>query len=304
MRKYIFLVALGAISYGALTSVAKLAYGQGYNTAEITFSQAVLGAVILWIIVVLKDYRSLRKEQVFNWKLLLAGTTVGLSAYCFYRSVQYIPVSLAIVLLMQVTWMSMLGDWVFFGRKMSMLELVSTVIIIFGTVLAGNLVNASSTGVSKTGVALALASALIYSGYVMSSSKVGNEIPMFQKSALMMTGSALVIFVINARSLVVSTHFDVGLLRWGAFLALFGTVIPPICFNTGMPKIGPGLSAVLLTLELPAVVLCAHLILGEPVAPVQILGVLIMIGAIVYLNLAGREKSVVQTDQISESQVC
>lgn len=42
MNRYIVIVALGAISYGTLSSFAKIAYGQGYNAGEITFAQAFL----------------------------------------------------------------------------------------------------------------------------------------------------------------------------------------------------------------------------------------------------------------------
>lgn len=49
MKKYILLVILGAASYGMLSSFAKLAYKQGYTAAEITFIQATIGAIILWV---------------------------------------------------------------------------------------------------------------------------------------------------------------------------------------------------------------------------------------------------------------
>jgi drug/metabolite transporter (DMT)-like permease len=94
------------------------------------------------------------------------------------------------------------------------------------------------------------------------------------------------ILLINLKSISTSTRLDVGLLQWGTFLAIFGTVIPPICFTTGMPKIGAGLSAILLTMELPAAIFCAHIILGEQVTFLQAIGVLIMLCTIIYLNLA------------------
>jgi drug/metabolite transporter (DMT)-like permease len=63
-----------------------------------------------------------------------------------------------------------------------------------------------------------------------------------------------------------------------------------------MPKIGASLSAILLTLELPAVVFCAHLILGEQLTFLQIIGITIMLGAIIWLNLvkAKREEEIVK----------
>ena len=50
------------------------------------------------------------------------------------------------------------------------------------------------------------------------------------------------------------------------------------------------MSSVLLTLELPAVVFCAHIILGEQISFLQIIGIAIMIGAIIWLNLAKNNK--------------
>lgn len=111
----------------------------------------------------------------------------------------------------------------------------------------------------------------------------------------MTTGSALMILMINIKSIYTSTHLDFGLLKWGTFLAVFGAVIPPICFTTAMPKIGAGLSSILLTLELPAAIFCAHLILNEQVNFMQIIGIALMLGAIIFLNIAKakRQKQII-----------
>jgi len=303
MTKYIIIVALGALSYGMLSSFAKIAYGQGYNAGEITFAQASIGALILWSVVLFRSIKSKSFKLIGNWKLLLAGTSMGISAYTYYLSVEYIPASLAIVLLMQMTWMSILAEWVFFGKKTSKVELSSSVLIIIGTVLAGNLINTKDLDFSIIGIGFGVLSAVLYTLYVLFTSRLGNDVPMFEKSALMTTGSAIMILLINLKSITASNHIDLGLLQWGTFLAVFGTVIPPVCFTTGMPKIGAGLSAILLTLELPTAVFCAHIILGEQITFLQVVGISIMLGAIIYLNLkkAKREKkNTLQTIKIEQ----
>lgn len=305
MLKYMMMVAFGAMSYGTLTSFAKIAYTEGYTPGEITFTQAFLGALILWLLAFLRSIKEKKSKIAFNWRLILAGTAMGLSAYCFYLSVKYIPVTLAIVLLMQVSWISNIAEWLIFKKKYSKTDVLATSLILLGTVLAGNLLNVQNLNFSLSGILLATSSAIFYTIYVISTSKLGNGIPMLEKSALMTTGSALLILIINLPSFAISSHIDFGLLKWGSFLAVFGTVIPPICFTTGMPRIGPGLSAILLTLELPAVVLCAYIILGEQVSFIQVIGILIMIGAIVYPNLVkarGEKQIEVKTvNKISQS---
>lgn len=290
MIKYIIIVAFGALSYGMLSSFAKIAYGQGYNAGEITFSQASIGALMLWSVVLFRSIKNKSFQLFGNWKLLLAGTSMGISAYTYYLSVEYIPASLAIVLLMQMTWLSILAEWVFFRKKPSKVELMTSVIIIIGTVLAGNLINAKDFNFSMIGIGLGVLSAVLYTLYVLFTSRLGNEVSMFEKSALMTTGSAIMILLINIKSITTSNHIDLGLLQWGTFLAIFGTVIPPVCFTTGMPKIGAGLSSILLTLELPTAVFCAHIILSEQITFIQIIGIAIMLGAIIYLNLKKTRK--------------
>lgn len=299
MNKYIIITALGALSFGMLSSFAKIAYGQGYSPGEITLAQAFLGTLILWSIVFFRRIKNGQKPKL-NWKLLLAGTTMGSSAYAYYLSVAYIPASLAIVLLMQITWLSILVEWIVFKKRPNSVEVFSAVFIILGTVLAGNLLELNNASISIVGILLSLLSALLYTLYIVFTSKVGKETPMFEKSALMTSGSAVIIFLINFEPITTSTHLDFGLLQWGVFLAVFGTVIPPICFTVGMPKIGAGLSSVLLTLELPAAVFCAHIILGEKVTFTQIIGIVIMLGAIVYLNISKvKKKKAIQKQTIA-----
>ena len=48
--KGVFLVALGATSYGMLATFVKLAYNENFTTAEVTSSQFILGIVGLLII--------------------------------------------------------------------------------------------------------------------------------------------------------------------------------------------------------------------------------------------------------------
>lgn len=289
MNKYIIIVALGALSFGMLSSFAKIAYGEGYTPAEITLTQALMGTLILWSIVLFKKLKN-GHRLALDWKLLLAGTTMGSSAYTYYLSVAYIPASLAIVLLMQITWLSIVIEWLVFKKRPSTVEIASALFIILGTILAGNLLELNNANVSFKGILLSLLSAVLYTLYIVFTSKIGKKIPMFEKSALMTSGSAMIIFLINCEAITSSTHLDFGLLQWGTFLAVFGTVIPPICFTVGMPKIGAGLSSVLLTLELPAAVFCAHIILGEKVTLLQLLGIAIMLGAIIYLNISKTKK--------------
>lgn len=287
MKKYILMVLLGGTSYGILSTFVKIAYKKGYNSAEIAFSQAFLGAIILWILVYTGNSKN--KRLVISWRqiisLLLTGATIGITTFLYYLSIQYIPASIAIILLMQFTWFGVLIEWVVFRKKTSLIEIITIGIILLGTMLAGDFLHTQSTDLPLKGILLVLASSFIYALYIVANSRADKQIPWQNRSAIIMTGSAIAIFLINAPAITFKSHMDFGLLKWALFLALFGTIIPPVLFAIGIPRIGAAKSAILMTIELPVAVLCAHIVLKESLNLIQILGIIIMIAAIVSMSV-------------------
>lgn len=283
--KYIFMVLLGGAMYGTMSSFVKLSYSWGYNAAEISFSQAALAAFFLGICTLVTGKNSKgkfpRKDLL---PLLLTGSAIGLTNFLYYQSVHYIPASLAIVILMQFTWFSLLLEWVLFKRKPSRLELLTVFLILIGTVMAGNLLGANAWLLSLKGILLALFASLTYAAYIVANGRVGKGVRWQSKSTLIMVGSALTIFMINGKTIVEENHFGGDFLIWALFLAIVGTTIPTALFAAGIPKIGAGLSSILMTIELPVAVICASVILGESMNPVQIAGIIIMLASISAMN--------------------
>ena len=288
MTKHIIMVFAGACSFGILSTFVKLAYGQGYTAAEISFSQAFTGMLVLWILAFLYNKNSL-KSLSLRWAsslpVLLTGVAIGLTTYVYYLSVQYIAASLAIILLMQFTWMGMLLDWLLFRKKPGRLQVITIILILIGTFMASGMTNTGWSEISITGVGYALASAFLYAVYIVANSQVGNQVDSITKSALIMSGSAIGIFLFNAQSLVVYMEIDGNLVKWTLFLALFGTVIPPVLFAKGIPRIGAGISSIIMTAELPVAVISSHLVLKEQVDLLQWLGVLLMLLSMILLKV-------------------
>lgn len=216
--------------------------------------------------------------------LLLTGASIGFTSFVYYVSVAYIPASVAIVVLMQFTWIGLLLEWLLFGKRPSGLQLITTALIITGTWLGSGLATGGSLSLSVKGLGYAGASAFLYAVYVVANSRAGKQLAPLQKSAVIMIGSTIGILLVNAAPLLASTHFNAGLLKWALFLALFGTIIPPLLFAKGIPKIGAGISAVIMTAELPVAIVCSHFILQEPVNGWQWVGVVLMLLSILLLN--------------------
>ncbi|MBC9930011.1 EamA family transporter [Chitinophaga qingshengii] len=280
--KYSFMVLLGGILYGTMSSFVKLSYSRGYYAAEIAFSQALLAALLLGtcLLIAGKGEKPDRKGLL---SLLLVGSSAGLTNFLYYQSVSYISASLAIVILMQFTWFSLLLEWLIFRQRPGRPALVTVAFILVGTVMAGDLLQ-PGLSFSWQGLMLALASSFTYAVYIVANSRVGKGVRWQAKSTLIMTGSALTIFLINAPVIVSANHFGYTFLSWALFLAIVGTTIPTALFAAGIPKIGAGTSAILMTIEFPVAILCAYLVLQEAISPLQITGMMIMLAAISVMN--------------------
>ncbi len=295
MSKYILMVFTGACSYGILSTLAKLSYKEGFNAAQVSFVQALIGALVLWAMVIIQEKRNSVKEQASPVTgksillLLFTGATIGLTTFLYYLSVQFIPASIAIIALMQFTWMTVLLDWYLLKNAPGAMLLTAIACILAATVMASGGPDTIKS-LSLTGISVALASALFYALYIVANSKAGKEIPTIKRSAIMVTGAAIAIFLVNCYQLRDSIPLSFSFFKWTSLLALFGTIIPPLLFAKGIPKVGASISSVLMVAEMPVAIICSSLLLKEPIHGIQWVGMAIMLGAIVYLNSKSRVK--------------
>ena len=290
-------VFLGACSFGVLSTVTKTAYAHGYTVGEITGTQSFFGMAILWLLygaqcrLFPKTNNSvgIKASRTPLWKILSAGMCTGLVGIFYYLSIRLLPASMAIILLMQYLWITLLIEKIVFHKNPTRAQLIATVFVLVGTVFAGGLFD-TTINLNIEGVVFGLLSATAYSIFLLTSGRVGTELPALKKSALMITGSCLLTWLIFPPLFFVNGVLIGGLYGWGILLALMGTVIPPLFFSIGIPKTGVALSAILSAVELPAAILAAYFILNEPVGPMHWLGVVLILLALILPNLKRRKK--------------
>ncbi len=290
MLKGILLVFLGACSFGILSTFVKLAYHEGYTLGDVTGAQAFFGAVILWTLFFFQSRTSAYKARVIKivtpwWKMVIAGTCTGFVSVFYYQCVKLVPNSVAIILLMQFIWMSILLEFLIFKKKPSGLQFAAILLVLIGTVLASGMVETSISALNLTGIGFGLLAALCYAGFLMLSGRIGNEYPALKKSALMITGACILIFILFPPAFLINGALGGNLLKWGLIIAVFGTVIPPLFYAEGVPRIGTALSSILSAAELPVAVMMAGFVLQEQVSFLRWVGVAVILSAMVLPNL-------------------
>jgi drug/metabolite transporter (DMT)-like permease len=288
--KGVFLVGLGASSYGMLATFVKLAYGEGYTTAEVTASQILLGLLGMFIIFSIQKFKqgsSFVKASGNNkLQLIVAGTSMGFTSVFYYMAVKYIPVSIAIVLLMQTVWIGVLLEWALTKVAPKAKKIVAVLIVLAGTLLATNLIN-SDVRPDWRGIAWGMGAAASFTATMFSGSRVATHLLAPQRSLFMLLGALVVVSVFTAFTWTGSFNFSI-FTTWGLPLAIFGTIIPPLLLNAGFPKAGLGLGSIVSAIELPVSVTMAYVILNEQVIALQWLGIVFILGAIVLMNVGNK----------------
>lgn len=285
--KGVFLVGLGATSYGMLATFVKLAYQENFTTAEVTSSQFILGIIGILIINAFQKFN--KKEDVLKasnkniFHLMLAGTSLGMTSVFYYLCVKYIDVSIAIVLLMQTVWMGVLAEMILDKKLPSSQKIISVVIVLIGTVLATNLMN-NQTQIDWRGIMWGMLAAASFTTTMFTASRIATNISSAQRSLYMLLGGAIIVFGFSIATQNTPFNFDI-FLKWGIVLSLFGTIIPPMLMNAGFPITGIGLGSIVSSLELPVSVMMAFFILHEDVILIQWIGILLIILAIVIMNI-------------------
>jgi drug/metabolite transporter (DMT)-like permease len=285
--KGVFLVAFGATSYGMLATFVKMAYDEGFTTAEVTTSQFILG--IIGILIINAFQKAKHKNTVVNAtpkniaQLMTAGTSLGMTSLFYYLAVKYIPVSIGIVLLMQTVWMGVLLEMILEKKLPSKQKVVAVIIVLGGTVLATNITQ-NEIQLDWRGLVWGCLAAASFTTTMFTANRVATEISSAQRSLYMLLGGAVIVFSFAIATQVTPFNFEI-FTKWGIILALFGTIIPPMLMNAGFPLTGIGLGSIVSALELPVSVMMAYVLLNEQVIFLQWVGIILIILAIIIMNL-------------------
>ncbi|SFC85084.1 EamA family transporter [Flavobacterium phragmitis] len=290
--KGVFFVALGATTYGMLATFVKMAYSEGYTTAEVTTSQFIYG--ITGILLINLFQRIKNKNQTVKatpkniFSLMLAGTSLGMTSLFYYLAVKYIPVSIGIVLLMQTVWMGVLLEMILEKKLPSKQKVIAVFIVLFGTVLATNIMK-NEISLDWRGLVWGILAAASFTTTMFTANRVATEISSAQRSLYMLLGGSIIVFSFALATQETTFNLEI-FIKWGIVLSLFGTIIPPMLMNLGFPLTGIGLGSIVSALELPVSVMMAFVLLNEKVVFSQWIGIVLIILAIIIMNVNFKRK--------------
>jgi drug/metabolite transporter (DMT)-like permease len=283
------LCLLSAASFATLGIFGSLADDAGASIASTLFVRFSVAALVFWV--VLHVTGGWGRVRALPRHVVLTGLGLGAFGYSmqsglFFAAIERLDVSMVALLLYTYPAFVTVAAVVLGRAAFSPRTLVALAVASVGLVLV--LLAAGTGAFDLGGALLALAASVTYTTYILISDRIIGAVDPFALAALVLTGATASFAVAG----LVTGSLDLGLSGeawlWLILIALVSTVVGVSAFFAGLQRVGPSEAAILSTFEPVATVALAFVVLGERLAPAQLLGGVLVLGAVVLLQLRPR----------------
>ena len=289
-RTAFLMLLLIAVMMGANHVSARFAFNDGVSvTTAVIFRSGVTALIITLLL--LTQRVSPRLQGRARLFVPLIGTLVAIQSYSLYSAVARLPVALALLAFNTYPLWAAFWARVIYRHRAEKFVLRAMPVILFGLALALDVFGAASgLGASAhwqqigTGVAFASTAAATFALAMV----------LTQHEALVVDGRVRTAFTLGT-VLVLTTAFALGTGDWAlpatstgwwglaGLTLLYGTAFT-LMFSL-LPRLGVVGNSAIMNVEPVFALALAWLLLGQAIAPVQVLGALIVVTTVIALGL-------------------
>jgi len=279
------LIMITAVCFGLAAPAAKIAYSEGASPIFALAVRFSMAALVLWAYNIFFGRRE--KLSVTKRQLILLFFTGGivyfLTTMLYYNAILYIPVSLHVMVFYIYPTLINIFSVTVLKEKISSRQVLSLAIGFLGIAM---MVWSPGILINWFGIMLSFLAALGNGSYVL---MVGNKniegldsitvttyITTFAAASFIVSG----IFT-NQLMLNVSIKGFLAIM----FVAVFSTVVATITLYLGVKKIGAARASIISTFEPVVGAFLSILLLNEKFIPLQIVGAVFVILAVVLVNI-------------------
>jgi drug/metabolite transporter (DMT)-like permease len=282
-----------ALMMGANHVAARIAFNNGVDVATaVVFRSGVTTLVIVALLAVARV--RVRFSTRHKRMLPLIGLLIGIQSLCLYSAVARLPVALALLAFNTYPIWTALWAAVVYRQKPERAMLIAMPVILVGLALALDVFGAASgLGASGqwarigAGVAFALAAAATFGlALVITQQETADVDGRVRTATTMAIAGLIALALVGTQG---GFHLPQAAPGWyglAALTFLYGTAFT-IMF-TVLPKLGVVGNSAIMNVEPVFALVLAWLILGQAIAPVQVAGALLVVGAVMVLGLRKR----------------
>lgn len=277
------MVVVSAIAFGTLSIFAKLAYKNGLGTEQLLAFRFSLAAIGMWAVAFAVGQSPLRLTSRQTASLLtVGGVLYTAQAITYFLALRTLPASLAVLIVYIYPSLVVVAGWLFLGRHVSPWHVGALIASFVGVLL---LVGGAQFQLG-IGLVFALAAPLLYTTFILISERVMSSVPPVAASAMMMAGTAVVLSVIALQQGQLTFPATPQAWAISVGIAIVPTMIAISLFLAGLPRVGAARASLISTLELVVTVTLAILLLGDRFTPLEAVGGVLVLAAVVVVQAA------------------
>ncbi|MEJ6021239.1 EamA family transporter [Ramlibacter sp. PS4R-6] len=282
-----------ALMMGANHVAARIAFNHGADVATAVVFRSGVTALVLLAIIAAQRVRFTFTPR-HKRMLPVIGLLIGVQSLCLYSAVARLPVALALLAFNTYPIWAAFWSRVVYGHKPERAMLIAMPVILFGLALALDVLGAAS-GLGAAGqwarigagVGFALAAAGTFALALVITQHEAGDVDGRVRTATTMCMAGLV--ALASVAVQGGFHLPTAPAGWGGLAALtflYGTAFT-IMF-TVLPRLGVVGNSAIMNVEPVFALVLAWLVLGQSIAPVQVVGALIVVGAVMALGMRKR----------------
>ncbi|WP_226034224.1 DMT family transporter [Aquitalea palustris] len=285
-----FKILLSAIGFGSMAILARFAYADGTSTASLLFLRFFLAGLLLLPWVVWKKLPWPRGRALL---VLMAMGSLGYAgmAACYFSGLHYASAGTIALLLYLFPAIVLVLSTLLLGERFSARRLLALLLALAGLAITIGL----ELSAQPLGLLLGLASAVIYSLYILAGSRYTAGCDPLTSACVVVFSAAICYGVYLGMT---GFHGPASLHGWLAVLGIagFGTVAALALFLSGLADTGATQASLISTAEPVVTILLAWLLLGEPLGWSQALGGGLILSAVVLISREARPEQVQLTE--------
>ena len=288
------MIMTAAILWGCSATVAKLLLNQNVSTILIVQTRVTFSTLLLLVFYLLFKPHILRVGIHDLWRFALLGVLgVAGSNFTYYFTIKESTVATAIILqytapLFVMAYTTFLGE-----EKFSTIKLIAAVLSLVGCFLAVGAYDTSVLRLSTAGLVSGIGSMISFSFFTIYARHVLSRYNVWTMTFYALAFASLFWLVVNPPWSVAGESPPSDVWKGLVVLAVISILVPHSLYFAGMQYVVASRAMITSTLEPVVAMVSAAIFLAELLHPIQVVGTVLVMGAIMLLQLR-KEEGIVQ----------
>lgn len=297
-RTGVGLILLSAGGFATLGVFGKLAAGVGLSIPTVLTFRFLVASVVIWGLFGVVDHRATGGKSGgggdggvyrLTGRTLLVAFGLGAVGYAavsglYFWALEYLTAGLVGIVLYTYPVFVVVFAVVLLDETVTARTVAALALALVGV---GLVTGADTAGADPFGVALVLAAAVVYTGYITVGRTALSTVDSRTLTAHVVPATAVSFLLYGAATgtLSVPTTFT----EWSILvgLAVVATALPMFTFFAGLARLGASRASIVSTVEPAMTVSLGAVVLSEPVTPMTVLGGALVVAGVVLVESGG-----------------